>query len=145
MSDPIEALIKEIAVKHSVAVSRDDPIMILQTINQRLLQETGAAQQKILGQFKSELEALSCRWSEDAKNKAERALNAALAASRDAMNQTMQEGAKKTIQIVKEEIDSMTDHLTAPLREAKRVAYMNLVAAAMVVFAAGIAFFASIQ
>ncbi len=33
MTDPIEELIKEIAAKHGIAVSRDDPILILQTIN----------------------------------------------------------------------------------------------------------------
>lgn len=95
MADRIEEIIKEIAVKHGIAVGRDDPIMILQTINERLMQDTAAAQQEILEQFKSELESVAFRWGEDAKAKAERTLNAALAASRDAMNKAMQEGAKR--------------------------------------------------
>ncbi len=144
MADRIEEIIKEIAVKHGIAVGRDDPIMILQTINERLMQDTAAAQQEILEQFKSELESVAFRWGEDAKAKAERTLNAALAASRDAMNMAMQEGAKKAVDVVKDEIDGMTDQLAAPLREAKRVAFMNMVAAGMVVFAAGIALLASV-
>jgi hypothetical protein len=48
MADPIEELIKEIAAKHGIAVSRDDPILILQTINTRLLQESAKAQQAML-------------------------------------------------------------------------------------------------
>lgn len=144
MADRIEEIIKEIAVKHGIAVGRDDPIMILQTINERLMQDTAAAQQEILEQFKSELESVAFRWGEDAKAKAERTLNAALAASRDAMNKAMQEGAKKAVDVVKDEIDGMTDQLAAPLREAKRVALMNMVAAGMVVFAAGIALLASV-
>jgi hypothetical protein len=111
MADRIEEIIKEIAVKHGIAVGRDDPIMILQTINERLMQDTAAAQQEILEQFKSELESVAFRWGED---------------------------------VVKDEIDGMTDQLAAPLREAKRVAFMNMVAAGMVVFAAGIALLASV-
>jgi hypothetical protein len=38
MSDQVEELIKEIAVKHNISLSRDDPILVLQTINNRLLQ-----------------------------------------------------------------------------------------------------------
>ena len=43
MSDQLEELIKEIASKHGIAVSRDDPILVLQTINNRLLQDSSKA------------------------------------------------------------------------------------------------------
>jgi cell division septum initiation protein DivIVA len=82
MADPIEDLIREIAAKHGIAVSRDDPILILQTINTRLLQDSAKAQQVMLDQYKEELEALALRWGNDARDKAERILNASLAASR---------------------------------------------------------------
>ena len=84
MSKEVE-LIKEIAAKHGIAVGRDDPIMILQTINARLMQDSQKAQQEMLDTFKSELEEMSHRWGIDAKGKAERILNASLAASKDAM------------------------------------------------------------
>jgi hypothetical protein len=53
----------------------------LQTINKRLMQESQKAQQEIVDQFKSEMESISLRWSADAKDKAERILNASLNAS----------------------------------------------------------------
>ena len=81
MADQMEELIREIAAKHGIAVSRDDPILILQTINSRLLQESAKAQQEQLDRYKEELEALSLRWSTDAKNKAERILNTSLSAN----------------------------------------------------------------
>ncbi len=92
--DKIEELIREIAAKHGIAVGRDDPILILQTINMKLMQDSASAQQEILDAFKSELESIAHRWGDDAKGKAERTLNAALAASKDAMTRGMQEGAK---------------------------------------------------
>ena len=42
--DKIEELIREIAAKHGIAVGRDDPILILQTINMKLMQDSASAQ-----------------------------------------------------------------------------------------------------
>ena len=56
--DKIRALIAEIATKHGVALSPDDPLLILQTINTMLLGESADAQQAQLQAFKSELEEM---------------------------------------------------------------------------------------
>ena len=141
--DKIEELIREIAAKHGIAVGRDDPILILQTINTRLMQDSQAAQQEILDRFKEELEAIAHRWGDDAKGKAERTLNAALTASREAMMKGMQDGAKAAAETVRRELGAATAQLAAPIRESKRVALMNMVAAGMAVVAAGLALWAS--
>jgi hypothetical protein len=95
MADPVDELIKEIAGKHSVAVGRDDPIIILQTVNARLFADSAKAQQVILERYKEELEALSSRWSSDATAKAESVLNTSLGASKNSMRQVMQQGARE--------------------------------------------------
>lgn len=142
--DKIEELIREIAVKHGIAVGRDDPILILQTINTRLMQDSQAAQQEILDRFKEELEAIAHRWGDDAKGKAERTLNAALAASKEAMATGMQDGGKAAAEAVRRELEAAAAQLAAPIREARRVSYMNIVAAGMAVFAAALALWASL-
>ena len=96
---------KELLAKHGIAVGRDDPILILQTINDRLMQESTEAQQAILDSFKSELEEIAHRWGEDAKNKAERTLNAALTASKQTMATSMQESAKLAAEAARSEIE----------------------------------------
>ena len=126
------------------AGGRDDPILILQTINMKLMQDSASAQQEILDAFKSELESIAHRWGDDAKGKAERTLNAALAASKDAMTRGMQEGAKAAAEAVRREVEAVTAQLVAPIREARRVAMMNMVAAGMAVVAAGLALWASL-
>ena len=142
--DKIEELIREIAAKHGIAVGRDDPILILQTINTRLMQDSQAAQQEILDRFKEELEAIAHRWGDDAKGKAERTLNAALAASKEAMAKGMQDGGKAAAEAVRRELEGAAVQFAAPVREARRVAYMNIVAAGMAVFAAALALWASL-
>lgn len=139
MADQVEELIKEIAVKHGIAVSRDDPILVLQTINNRLMQDSSKAQQVQLDQYKEELEAIALRWETDSKNCAERILNAALAAGKDSMHQDMQEAAKVTAAAVRTEIDQALARVSAPIRDAQQIAILNVVASCITLLAAAVA------
>ena len=85
-------LLKEIAATHGVAVTRDDPLLILQTLNKRLMEDSAKAQQEMLDHYKEELAALAKQWGEDAKEKAEKILNAALDASQKMIAKAAQEG-----------------------------------------------------
>ena len=145
MSDKVEELIREIAAKHGIAVSRDDPILILQTINARLMADSAEKQQEILDSFKEELEGIAHRWGEDAKAKAERILNAALSASKEAMAKAMKDGANTAIEAVRREIeDAVGRQLSAKVSDARRVAVMNMIAGGMVLFAAALAVWATL-
>jgi hypothetical protein len=139
MSDRLEDLIQEIAAKHGIVVSRDDPILVLQTMNYRLLQESAQAQQVQLDHYKEELEALSLRWGNDAKGKAERILNLALQASKDSIVQATQHAAATTAATVAVEIDSALARLRQAVLDAHRVAMLNVVAACITMAAAGVA------
>lgn len=88
--------VKDIAVKHGVVLGKDDPVLILQTMNERLLEENRQAQKELLAQFKEEMENISSQWKNDAKEKAEKVLNAALAGSKEAMDKTLKESAKES-------------------------------------------------
>lgn len=142
MSDQLEDLIKEIAAKHGIVVSRDDPILVLQTINNRLLLDSAQAQQAQLDHYKEELEALALRWGNDAKGKAERILNASLSAGKEAMGQALQDAAKATAATVAAEVDAALARLHASTRDAHRIALLNVVAACITMGAAAVALWA---
>ena len=59
----LDEAIQQIASIHGVAVSKDDPIMILHTMNERLIQDSKAAQQDLLDNFKSEIDMCCQKWS----------------------------------------------------------------------------------
>ncbi|HHT9981003.1 TPA: conjugal transfer protein TraM [Legionella pneumophila] len=101
MSERLDQAIQEIAIKHSVVLSKDDPILILQTMNERLIEETRQAQAEMLAQFREEMEAISSRWKDDAKEKAEKVLNAALASSKETMTKISQEYTRESVQEMK--------------------------------------------
>jgi uncharacterized protein (DUF2267 family) len=139
MSDQIDDLIREIAAKHGIAVARDDPILVLQTINNRLLQDSAAAQQAQLDQFKEELEGISLRWKLDAKDKAERIVNAALAASKVAIDQIMQDGARNASELLRAELDNALASVCRRTRESHHTALLNLAASLLTITAVTVA------
>ncbi|HDO7885766.1 TPA: conjugal transfer protein TraM [Legionella pneumophila] len=135
MSDKINEAIQDIAVKHGVVLGRDDPVLILQTMNDRLLEENRKAQQEMLTQFKEEMESISSQWKVDAKDKAEKVLNAALASSKEAMNKILREATDEFAQVMKKLIsDSLTEanELTHQTRKANR--FILLALASMLTF-----------
>ena len=138
----VEELIQEIALKHGITVSRDDPILILQTVNKRLMEDSAKAQQEMLEHYKEELEVLAKRWGDDAKTKAEKVLNAALAASRETMAKTAQEVAATVKQTVAQEVEAGFKTLHAPVRNARSLVFANVIAAAITLVAAFVALLA---
>lgn len=139
--EKIRALIAEIATKHGVALSPDDPLLILQTINTMLLAESADAQQAQLQAFKSELEEMSDRWGTDINAKAESILNAALEAAEASMKARMAEGAKNLVQEVATEVSK---GLGKPLADGVKIANRNLLASALTIVAAVIVLVAAL-
>lgn len=123
--EKIEEAIKEIAIKHGVAVGRDDPIMILHTINERLMKETAAAQRQILHEFKEELESAVHEWEITSKKTAERILDVALSASKEAIA----EGGKKAAEDIGREIDVSLTQANAIARKTFVFTMINMAAA----------------
>src|SRR5512134_653765 len=85
----IEEIIKEIAVKHNIMLSRDDPILMLYTINKQLMNTSKQAQEGMLQEFRKELETISLQWRNEASNQANKTLNGTIASMRDMITTTI--------------------------------------------------------
>lgn len=133
MSDhSLEDTIKEIALKNNVALSKDDPILIMQTFNEILMKVNKEAQEEILSDYKSELEVMLNSWSSEAKNKAERTLNAAITASKDTINDSVKKTSEEIASLVKIEVENaINSNITPTLNESKMISYVNLATASM--------------
>ena len=97
----------------------------------------------MLQEYKQEFEALALRWSSDSKEKAERILNLALSASKDAMAEIMREGGKSIVKDIKCEIDAALLSVASPVQDAHRLAILNVFAACITLAAAGVALWAT--
>ncbi|HCJ4394747.1 TPA: conjugal transfer protein TraM [Legionella pneumophila] len=126
MSERLDKAIQEIAIKHGVVLSKDDPILILQTMNDRLLEETRQAQTVMLVQFREEMERISSRWKDDAKEKAENVLNAALASSKEAMSRLLQETTNRSMQLMRDMIIETLDEARALNHQSRKSSRLTL-------------------
>ncbi len=104
-SDEITELIKTLAAKHNITVGRDDPILILHTMNELLMTQAADRQAEIVRTFAEQIEVVSDRWSADAKSKAEKVLNAALAASKDAMKKQLDDSSGEIIKLLHRDLN----------------------------------------
>ncbi|AVX40755.1 conjugal transfer protein TraM [Yersinia massiliensis] len=128
MTDEIDELIKDIALKNGVAIDRDDPIMILQTMQLRFLAGNKKAQIEMLDEFKEELEGVASRWGLESKSLAEKILNNSLKASKETMAIQLQESVQATSRAVGSEIEIKLACLNEPVQWAKKIAIYNLIA-----------------
>lgn len=110
MPDKFNEVIQDIAVRHGVVLGKDDPILILQTMNEKLLEENRRAQEAMLAKFREEIESISSQWKDDAKEKAEKILNITLANSKEVMARLINDSTNESIEAMKNIIsDSLTE------------------------------------
>lgn len=104
MSQDIEKVIQDIAKIHNISIGRNDPILILYTINEMLLKRATEAQENQLKAFQEEIQLSMKQLSEESKDKAEKVISAALNASRTNIERA-----------TSEQIDSFNNQLTKTL------------------------------
>jgi hypothetical protein len=131
--EKLEETIKEIAVKHGIAIGRDDPILILHTLNERLLKETADAQRQIMHEFREELESAAHEWETTAKNIAEKIFNAALTTSNEALKKAITEGGKTAAEVFGREVDAKLVQIGTIMRLSRILVIVNVVAVFMTV------------
>jgi len=132
----IEDLIQEVAQKHGFVIGRDDPLLVLHTVNERLLQQTAQAQQNALTQFQDDLQLLADRWGQEAQARSERIITRALSAANETMAQTMKLGAEQAAAGIRAELDSALNDLEGRIRSAQWIAAINLSAVMLLIGAA---------
>ncbi|HHV6060382.1 TPA: conjugal transfer protein TraM [Legionella pneumophila] len=135
MSDKIDETIQVIALKHGVVLSKDDPILILLTMNEKLLEENRKVQQEMLAQFKEEMEGISSQWKEDTKQKAEKVLNAALTGSKATMAKLSREAISESILTMREMISSSLAEAHALKLQTQKYSTFTLLTSAIMLTA----------
>lgn len=123
----IEEIIKEVAVKHNIMLSRDDPILMLYTINKQLMNTSKQAQEGMLQEFRKELETISLQWRNEASNQANKTLNGTIASMRDMITTT-----------IRKETDAAMDRFAAGGQRWQRLNNLNLLASVLTLAAAAI-------
>jgi hypothetical protein len=134
----LDEAIQQIASVHGVAVSKDDPIMILHTMNERLIQDSKTAQQDLLDNFKSEIELCVSELSIAAKNHSDRVLNSTLKTSKTEIARVMEEQSHIIIERWKADLNAGLHEASKTMTTSRQTAILNIIASFITLIAAGI-------
>jgi ribosomal protein RSM22 (predicted rRNA methylase) len=105
-----EKIIRDSAVKNKLVVHKDDPVMVLATIINTMLDDLTASLAAALDKYQSGNNDIARRWRLDAEAGAAKVLNAALDAGREATAKTMSEGANKVTALIQAELVTAVLH-----------------------------------
>lgn len=91
-----KSLTNLLSEKHGISVRPDDPIMVLNTLHERLLDEMKENHATITLQFLEQLEGLALRWEDSSKGRAERIVNASLSAAKEAIHSAVEQACQSS-------------------------------------------------
>jgi Transcriptional activator TraM len=125
--DPILQIIEDVAVKHGLALDRDDPVLVIYTINQHLMQSSACIQQAMLEQCRKDMEANMGLWKARLGRQGDEAIRMTLDATREVI-----------ISAVRMETEAALKALTADLQKHQRSTSLNIFASVLALAASAI-------
>jgi L-lactate utilization protein LutC len=120
-----------VAERHNVSIGRDDPILMLMTAQDHLLQLYTQRQRELVAEFAAQLDAVATRYTASSKETADKALTAALAASKQAMVSLLEGGTTAALEPIQTWLARSLAALDQSYDRARHVSWINLVAAAI--------------
>jgi hypothetical protein len=121
----IENILSEVSKRNGVTISRDDPVMILNTILEIYSEEQSKKQDKLISDFSEKIESISNRWEGDAKIKAEKILSAALTQASIEAENTVRDASNQFIERLNSINKKQSNDIELELKTLKNVTYIN--------------------
>jgi transcription termination factor NusB len=127
-TDSLDEIIKEVAAKHEFVLSRDDPVLLVYTIQQRLLADSADGQQLLFDQFREELEQTLNEWEKEATSKLDQALDQTITAAKTDFRDQMRQDTIKITAVVDAHYATIQSQIREELKKCQRSSNISLVA-----------------
>ncbi|MCO6426454.1 conjugal transfer protein TraM [Nitrosomonas communis] len=128
-NDKLDALIKRIASEHSIVLTKDDPILMMHTLNEVLLEQNEKAHAELLHKYEAILQESFNQWQTVASKKA----NALISAQQNNISKSNDQPIDQSMQLISEKVKIAINHEIRDLtRISRQAAIMNLLAAVLV-------------
>ncbi|MBS0424109.1 MAG: conjugal transfer protein TraM [Proteobacteria bacterium] len=128
-ADKLDALIERIASEHGIVLSQDDPVLMMHTLNEVLLEQNEKAHAELLSNYQAILEESFNRWCEYSTKKS----NAIISASMGNAQLTRDQFLESCIQLIDEKIKSREGQEIYELtRISRQAAIINLLASTLI-------------
>ncbi|MEP6604612.1 MAG: hypothetical protein ABJA60_00685 [Nitrosospira sp.] len=130
--DALHQIIDEVAVKHGFALDRNDPVLMIYTINRHLMQSSATIQQAMLDRYRQELDDSMRKWEIQA------------ARQQDSTLQKIIDSTKENIaNTIRTEMDVARNQLEADYQRRSRDVSLTLLGSALTLIAAAIVLWAT--
>ena len=127
-NDKLDALIERIASEHGIVLSQDDPVLMMHTLNEVLLEQNEKAHAELLSNYQAILEENFNRWCEYSTKKSNALINASMGNAQLTRDQFLE----SCIQLIDERIKRGVDQETYDLvRISRQAAIINLLASTL--------------
>lgn len=132
-NDKLDALIQRVASKHGIVLSQDDPVLLMHTLNEVLLEQNEKAHAELLNKYQAILEHSFNQWIEYSTRKS----NALINASGNNVKLTRDQFLESCMQLIDEGMKSGIDQEICDLvRISRQAAIINLLSAVLVLVSA---------
>ena len=128
-NDKLDTLIKRIASEHGIVLTKDDPVLMMHTLNEVLLEQNEKAQAELLNKYEAILQENFSQWQTFASKKA----NVLINAQQSHFSKNNDQPIDQSVQQISEKIRVAINHEVRELtRISRQAAIMNLLAAVLV-------------
>ncbi len=128
-NDRLDALIKRIASEHGIVLTKDDPVLMMHTLNEVLLEHNEKAHAELLNKYEAILQESFNQWHSYVSKKA----NALINAQQNNFSKSNDQPIDQSTQLISEKISITINHEIRELtRISRQAAIMNLLAAVLV-------------
>jgi hypothetical protein len=132
-SDAINRIIEEVAVKHGISLGRDDPVLMVYTINRQLMESSAKIQQEALDKYLCSMEKSAGR----IHNQAALSLDIRMREASTVMRQALLQEAERLFSQQRKDSQTINDRMMEGYFKWLRFAAFNAVSA-LTIMAAGI-------
>lgn len=136
-NDKLDVLIKRIASEHGIVLSKDDPVLMMHTLNEVLLEQNEKAHAELLHKYEAILQESFNQWHSYVSKKT----NALISAQQSNISKNKDPLTDQCMQLISEKIRIAINHEIRELaRISRQAAIMNLLAAVLVLVSAILVF-----
>ena len=132
-SDAINRIIEEVAVRHGISLGRDDPVLMVYTINRQLMESSARIQQETLEKYLCSMEKSAGRIHDQAACALDRKIREASAN----MRQALQHEAERLFNQQRKEIQAINHHMLESHHKWRRFVVFNVAVSVLAVVTAG--------
>ena len=132
MPDKLDEIIQEVAIRHGYIISRDDPVLMTYTINQKLMESSMGIQRAVLEEHLQGLEKISKKLEDQGANRLERMLREAMESIRLAMRQE----AENLLRQQRRESEALYLQMMESCLQWRRFAVVSVAASILMLLAA---------